>query len=205
MTRVAIIDDHSVVRVGLKAIVGMEKDFIFAGERPNAADAVAFVKSAKPDVLLLDIRMPDKDGLEALKEILAANPSQAVIMLTTSDADNDIYSAIKLGARGYLLKDRDSDDIAKAIRVVADGGTFIPESVRELYRERQMMDELTPRETEVLSLMVGGYSNKEIASGLGVSIETIKSQTKSIFDKLGVEGRVSAVTEAIRRGLVKQS
>ena len=125
-------------------------------------------------------------------------------MLTTSDADNDIYNAIQLGAKGYLLKDRDSDDIAKAIRAVAEGGTFIPESVRELYRERQMMDELTPRETEVLSLMVGGYSNKEIASGLGVSIETIKSQTKSIFDKLGVEGRVSAVTEAIRRGLVKQ-
>ena len=203
MIRVAVVDDHFVVRIGLKAIIDMQSDMIFAGEKENASGILDFLAEAKPDVVLLDIRMPGEDGLSALKEIVDAKSNVKIIMLTTSDADNDIYTALELGAKGYLLKDRDSKAIALAIRTVADGGKFIPSAVRELYQERQMMDELTPREKEVLALMVEGLSNKEIAARFGVAHDTVKFQTKRIFDKLGVSGRVNAVTEAIRRGLVR--
>ncbi|MBR0198238.1 MAG: response regulator transcription factor [Kiritimatiellae bacterium] len=203
MIRVAVVDDHFVVRIGLKAIIDMQSDMVFAGEKENASGILDFLAEAKPDVVLLDIRMPGEDGLSALKEIVDAKSNVKTIMLTTSDADNDIYTALESGAKGYLLKDRDSKAIAQAIRTVAEGGKFIPSAVRELYQERQMMDELTPREKEVLALMVEGLSNKEIAARFGVAHDTVKFQTKRIFDKLGVSGRVNAVTEAIRRGLVR--
>ena len=192
------------VRMGLKYVINLEKEeFSFAGEHSGGKGAAAFVMITKPDVLLLDIRMPDMDGLDILRDILSLRPLQKVIMLTTSEADNDVYRALKLGAKGYILKDRDSDDLFNAVRAVASGGKFIPQMVQDLYNERQMTEDLTQKETEVLQRLAKGFGTQEIADQMDVSENAIRKHLKSIFAKLDVTDRVNAVTEAIRRGFVR--
>ena len=204
MIKVAVIDDHAVVRMGLKYVLGVRKDeFSFVGEWPGGAGAVEFVKKANPDVVLLDIRMPDRDGIAVLKDILAARPQQKVIMLTTSDADNDVYQSLSLGAKGYLLKDRDAAEITSALNRVMQGGKYVPEQVMELFRKRQMTPSLTPRETEVLVNLRDGLTNEAIADRLGVGKDMVKLHLKNIFNKLDVNDRVSAVREAYTRGFLK--
>lgn len=205
MIRVAVIDDHFLVRVGLQAVVGVHPDIEFCGESESAADIVGFVDKVRPDVLLLDIRMSERDGIDALAELLEKRPAQKVLMLTTSEADNDVYQALSLGAKGYLLKDRDSLVLVDAIRRVAEGGKYIPDAVRELYRNRQMTPELTPREESVLALVVKGLGNDEIASSLGISYQVVKYHVSQIFIKLGVRDRAQLVGEALRRGFAKPS
>ena len=204
MIKVAVIDDHAVVRMGLKYVLGIRKDeFAFVGEWPGGVGAVDFVKRADPDVVLLDIRMPDRDGIAVLGDILAARPKQKVIMLTTSDADNDVYRSLTLGAKGYLLKDRDATEITSALNRVMQGGKSVPESVMELFRKRQMTPDLTPRETEVMVHLRDGLTNEAIADRLGVTKDMIKLHLKNIFNKLDVNDRVSAVREAYTRGFLK--
>ena len=165
--RVAVVDDHAVVRMGLKFALATLDDIEFAGEHGDGEDAAKFVRELKPDVTLLDIRMPKKDGIEALEEILDANPEAKVVMLTTSSTEEDIYRSLKLGAKGYVLKDRDPQNIVDAIRLVAAGDSYIPDEVRELYEIRSKEPELTPRENETLQLLVSGKCNREIAAALG--------------------------------------
>ena len=204
MIKVAVIDDHAVVRMGLKYVLGVRKDdFSFVGEWPGGDGAVDFVKKVDPDVVLLDIRMPDRDGIAVLKDILAVRPQQKVIMLTTSDADNDVYQAQSLGAKGYLLKDRDAAEITSALNRVMQGGKYVPEPVMELFRKRQMTPGLTPRETEVLTHLRDGLTNEAIAERLGVTKDMVKLHLKNIFNKLDVNDRVSAVREAYTRGFLK--
>ena len=203
MIRVAIIDDHFVVRFGIKAIVGMEKDMILAGEAEEAADVISFIRRFRPDIILLDIKMPGVDGLEALKKILSAEPQSKVIMLTTSDADNDIYTALSLGAKGYLLKDRDAKTIVDAIRAVASGGKFIPAAIRESFELRHMTPDLTPREAEVLRLVADGLSNEKISLLLGIGYTTTKFHVKNLLQKLNAHDRTELAAEARRRGFVK--
>lgn len=200
MIRVAMVDDHYVVLVGLKTILGLERDIEVVGEAQDGRNVVRLVLETKPDVLLLDVRMPGKDGIDALRDVLKARPDQKVVMLTTSDADNDIYRSLTLGAKGYLLKDRDVGDLAKAIRAVAGGGTFVPEAVKELYRQRQMMPNVTPREEEVLQLVVEGLGNDEIASRLGIASEGVKRHVHNLLAKFGVQSRVHLAGSAVRRG-----
>ena len=202
MIRVAVIDDHAVVRMGLKYAISLEGDMEFAGELTDGEGAAAFVATEKPDVVLLDIRMPKVDGIAALESILKVKPSAKVIILTTSEADDDVYKAIKLGAKGYVVKDRDSSSILTAIRQVASGGKYFPDEVMELFRERSMTPDLTAREQEVLELMAKGLSNQEIGDVLSISPESVKIHLKHIFEKLGVSTRVEAMSEAIRRGFV---
>lgn len=204
MITVAIVDDHSIVRVGIKAIISTCPDMQFVGEHPGGNKAALFTMHISPDILLLDLRMPDKDGLTVLEEILQVKPNQKVIILTTSDTDNDMWKALKLGAKGYLLKDRDSGDIARAIRLVYNGGKFLPEQAKELYKS-QIMPDFTHREQEILDYMAAGLSNDEIADKLGLKYESAKAYSKRIFAKLGVHDRVKAVTEALRRGFVRLS
>ena len=205
MTSVAIIDDHTMVRRGVEYVLKMQKgEFAFVGELGGGAGAAEFVRSTKPDVLLLDIRMPDRDGIDVLRDVIAARPEQKVIMLTTSNADNDVYEAINVGAKGYLMKDRDSDDLVRAIRVVAEGGTFLSKPLRELYNQRHMLGGLTQRERDVLELVAKGFTVDGIASLLKVTGETVKSHMKSIYAKLDVNDKVSAVTEAYRRGFLRR-
>ena len=204
MIKVAVIDDHAVVRMGLKYVLGVSKDeFSFVGEWPGGDGAVEFVKKVDPDVVLLDIRMPDRDGISVLGDILAVRPKQKVIMLTTSDADNDVYQALSLGAKGYLLKDRDAAEITSALNRVMQGGKYVPEQVMELFRKRQMTPGLTPRETEVLTNLRDGLTNEAIAERLGVGKDMVKLHLKNIFNKLDVNDRVSAVREAYTRGFLK--
>ncbi len=204
MIKVVIIDDHAVVRMGLKYVLGVRKnEFEFVGEWPGGEGAVEFVRKTNPDVVLLDIRMPDKDGLAVLKDLLAARPKQKVIMLTTSDADNDVYTALTAGAKGYLLKDRDATEIAVALNRVMQGGKYVPEAVMELFRRRQMTPDLTPRENEVMTHLRDGLTNEAIAERMGVTKDAIKLHLKNIFNKLDVSDRVSAVREAFMRGFLK--
>ena len=204
MIRGAVIDDHAVVRMGLKYAISLEDDMDFAGELTDGEGAAAFVVTEKPDVVLLDIRMPKVDGISALESILAVKPSAKVVMLTTSEADDDIYKAIKLGAKGYVVKDRDADGILKAIRQVAAGGKYFPDEVMALFRERSMTPDLTPREQEVLEMMAKGLSNQEIGEVLSISAESAKIHLKHIFEKLGVTKRVECALVAQRRGFLKE-
>ena len=200
--RVAVIDDHAVVCMGLKFALATLEDMEFAGEHGAGEGAAKFVRELKPDVTLLDIRMPKKDGIEALEEILDDDPEAKVVMLTTSSTEEDIYRSLKLGAKGYVLKDRDPQNIVDAIRLVAAGDSYIPDEVRELYEIRSKEPELTPRENETLQLLVSGKCNREIAAALGVSEDGAKIHLKHIFAKLGVKDRTGAIATALKRGLV---
>ena len=204
MIKVVVIDDHAVVRMGLKYVLGVKKqDFEFAGEWPGGEGAVEFVERTNPDVVLLDIHMPDRNGLAVLRELRAKRPAQKVIMLTTSDADNDVYESLNLGAKGYLLKDRDATEITKALTTVMNGGKYVPAAVQELFRKRQMTPNFTARELEVLKFLPTGMTNDAIAERLGVGKNAIKNHLRSIFAKLDVGDRVSAVREAVTRGFLK--
>ena len=204
MTKVFIVDDHAVVRMGLKATLPLEGDVKIVGEAVSGDGAAQAVITAKPDVTLLDIRLPGKDGLDVLAELMNANPDAKVIMLTTSEADNHVYEALKRGARGYVVKDRDADEILTAVRMVANGAKYIPDTVRTLYRERQMMSDLTAREQETLEMMAAGRRNGEIAEKFGISVDGVKMHVKHILEKFNVADRTAAVAEALRRGFIKQ-
>ena len=200
--RIAVVDDHAVVRMGLKYALSVFKDLEFAGEFPDGAGAAAFVAGVKPDVLLLDIRMPGKDGVAALREILAADPGQRVVMLTTAGTEEDVYQAINAGAKGYVMKDSAPNHIVDAIRAVAEGGTYIPKDIRDLYTARAASPELTPREREALTLLSEGLSNREIAARLGISEDGAKIHLKHVNEKLGAKDRVDAVAIGLRKGLL---
>ena len=203
MIKVFIVDDHAVVRMGLKATLPLEGDIEIVGEAISGDGATQAIIAAKPDVTLLDIRLPVRDGLEVLAELMNANPDAKVIMLTTSEADNHVYEALKRGARGYVVKDRDADEILTAVRMVANGAKYIPDTVRALYRVRQMMPDLTAREHETLEMMAAGSRNSEIADKFGISVDGVKMHVKHILEKFNVADRTAAVAEALRRGFIK--
>ena len=203
MIRVAVIDDHAVVRMGLKYSISLDDDLELVGELSGGSGAGDFVLKTKPDVVLLDVRMPNVNGIAALGDILGKVPDAKVVMLTTSEADEDVFRAMTLGAKGYLIKDENGDDIFKAVRKVASGGTWIPDQIRAIYNARKLRVAVTDREREVLALLVKGFQNDEISDHLGISHDTVKQHVKHIFEKLDVSTRVEAATEAIRTGLVE--
>lgn len=203
MTRVAIIDDHYVVRFGFKYMLQMDKTMEFAGDAPDAADVVSFLKRVRADILLLDLRLPKIDGITALMTIKKHLPKVKVIILTTSEREEDVYRVIKAGADGFVRKDSDPTVLMKATATVAAGGRYIPEDVRRIFELRDAEKPLSGREAEVVKLMVRGFSNPEIGEMLGLSRETVKIHMRNVFKKLGVADRVEAVAAAISRGLVE--
>ena len=202
MTRVAIIDDHVVVRAGLKYMIEAEPDLEFAGEFGGGVGAVDFVHAAKPDVTLLDVRMPDRNGIDVLKDLLADDPKARVVMLTTSDTEEDIYRAIEEGALGYVMKESPIETIVAAIRAALAGDVFMTDDVRRIYETRKCAKGLSPRESEVLKLVAGGCGNREIAAKLGISENSIKMHLKRVFFKLGASDRTEAVSLASKRGFL---
>ena len=200
--KVCIIDDHSVVRMGLKYMISYIPDVECVGEASGGEGAAAFVRGCGADVTLLDVRMPGVDGIAALGEILSDNPDAKVIMLSTSDAEEDIFRAVSMGAKGYLLKESDPNGLLKAIRAVAAGGTFLPEELRRVYEARASERGLTQRESEILRYIAKGYSNEEIADMVGLSLNTVKTHVKSILANLNVSDRAEAVAEGIHRGII---
>ena len=200
--RIAVVDDHAVVRMGLKYALSVFKDLDFAGEFSDGEGALGFVEKTKPDVLLMDIRMPGKGGVEALREIIAAHPQQKVVMLTTVGTEEDVYQSLTIGAKGYVMKDSAPGNIVDAIRAVAEGRTYVPEEIRKLYEARSHAPELTPRELETLQLLAQGLSNREIAARLGVSENGAKVHLKHVNEKLDAKDRVDAVAIGLRKGLL---
>lgn len=202
MTTVAIVDDHSVVRIGIKYVLMTDSEFKFVGEADDGADAVPLVERVHPDILLLDVRMPVTDGISTLQAVLAKFPEQKVVMLTMSDAEEDVYQALSLGARGYVIKDNSPVNIISALKTVMSGELAVSEGVRSVYEARKSERGLTGREKEILVLVSKGCSNTEIGDILHLSPNTVKNHLKNLFESLGAADRAEAVAIGIRRGLI---
>ena len=200
---VLIADDHSVVREGLVSLITRKTDMTVVSEASNGREAVDLWKQHHPDVTLLDLRMPELDGVGAIKEIRENDEKARIVVLTTFDGDEDIYRAIQAGAKGYLLKDVPRDALMDCIRRVHAGETSVPVHLVAKLADRVSGETLSKREIEVLKLMAKGKSNKEIASALFISEGTVKSHGKAIFAKMNVVSRTEAVAEATRRGLIR--
>jgi two-component system NarL family response regulator len=202
--RVLIADDHAVVREGLVSMIKRNRaDMTVVGEASNGREAVLLWKQERPDVTLLDLRMPELDGVDVIKEIRATDKKARIIVLTTFDGDEDIYRAIQAGAKGYLLKDVPREGLMDSIRRVYAGETSVPLHLVAKLADRVSGESLSEREIEVLKLMAQGKSNKEIAAALFISEGTVKSHGKSIFARMNVRSRAEAVAEASRRGLIR--
>jgi len=200
--RILIADDHTVVRDGLAAIIEQEKDMEVVAQTGDGQEAVALWKKHRPDVTLMDLRMPGFDGVEAIYEIRAADHRARIVILTTFDGDNDIYRGMHAGAKSYLLKDVSREELFQCIREVNTGRTFVPPAIAAKLFERLPAEELTPREREVLRLLAEGKPNKIIGANLSISEVTVKSHVQAIFRKLNVLSRTEAVAVANRRGLL---
>ena len=208
---ILIADDHPVVREGLNAMLSREVDFKVVGEAKDGAEAVSKVKELKPDVVLMDLRMPEMDGVEAMRQIRSIDADVKFIILTTYSDDDYIFSGIEAGARAYLLKDAPRDELFKAIRAVYKGESLIQPVVAsklldrfsQLSRRTPSGEELSERELEVLCLMAKGAANKEISAELKIAQSTVKTHITNIFQKLGVNDRTEAVTQAIKKGLIR--
>lgn len=200
--RVMLVDDHHIVRAGLAALLNRQPDLEVVAEAEDGTQAVALYRTAKPDVVLMDARMPGMSGAETTAAIRQKFPTARIIMLTTYDGAEDIHRALEAGARGYLLKKMRGPEVVRAIREVFAGQRFIPQAVGSRMAERMPCADLTQRELEVLRLLVKGSSNKEIATALNFTEHAAKSHLKNILSKLGVEDRTKAVVTALQRGIV---
>jgi DNA-binding NarL/FixJ family response regulator len=201
--RILIADDHTTVLAGLASIIGMQPDMLVVAEAVNGREAVDLWQKHRPDVTLLDLRMPKLDGVSVINEIRQHNASARIIILTTYDTDNEIYRAIKAGAKGYLLKDARREELLDCIRKVNGGDTCIPQALVEKLAAGMSSEILTGRELAVLVLLARGKSNKEIGANLFISETTVKGHLRNIFTKLNVLSRTEAIAVASRRGLVQ--
>lgn len=201
--RILIADDHTVVRDGLVAIVKQEPDLEVVAETGDGQQAVELWKKHRPDVTLMDLRMPGLDGVNAIYAIRAAEPGARIVVLTTFDGDEDIYRGMRAGAKSYLLKDVRRDELFQCIREVHAGRTFVPPAIAAKLAERLPAEELTPRELEVLRLLAAGKPNKLIGADLAITEVTVKSHVQSLFRKLNVLSRTEAIAVASRRGLLR--
>jgi len=211
--RVLLADDHNLVRQGIRTLLEISGDFEIVGEAHDGEEALLLVERHRPQVALLDVRMPRLTGLEVLRRTQQRFPEVGVILLTTFDEDAVVLEAVRLGARGFLLKDVSLDQLAGAVRTVAAGGSLILPSVTErvlrglekeatTFESAEMPEALTPREREVLRLIAAGFSNREIAEASGTAEGTVKNQTSSILSKLGVRDRTRAVLKALEIGAI---
>ncbi len=200
--RILLADDHAIVRMGLKTVFELEADLQVVAEAATADETVAAHGACKPDITLLDLRMPGS-GLEALRRIRAQSPRARILVLTTSELEEDIHRALSDGASGYALKSIPPEELAGAIRAVHAGGRWVPADIARKLADRASAPDLSPREREVLDLVIKGLTNPEIATALGISFGTAKAHIRAILAKLQVSDRTEAAAEACRRGLVE--
>ncbi|MES0856276.1 response regulator transcription factor [Geobacillus sp. G4] len=220
-TRIAIIDDHQLFREGIKRILEFEGDFEGVAEGSDGSEALSIVETYRPDLVLMDINMPDINGVEATKQLIEAYPDTKVVVLSIHDDENYVMRALQTGATGYLLKEMDADTLIEAVRIVAEGGSYLhPKVTHNLIREyrrlttekggavvkqevRRPLHLLTRRECEVLQLLADGKSNRAIGEALYISEKTVKNHVSSILQKLNVNDRTQAVVVAIKNGWVE--
>jgi len=196
------VDDHPLVRKGIASILANESTLKLVGEAGNGHEAVEMFRDLRPDVVLMDLRMPEMDGIEATKQIRKLDPEAKIIALTSYDGDQDIYKAIEAGVRGYILKEMVHTKVIDAIRTVQSGKRLMPTEVAERLSEYFPQVALTPREIEVLKYVAKGMANKEIAHHLGTASGTVKMHVQNILAKLGASDRTHAVTIALERGIL---
>ncbi|WP_096226145.1 response regulator transcription factor [Geobacillus sp. FJAT-46040] len=220
-TRIAIIDDHQLFREGIKRILEFEGDCEVVAEGSDGSEALSIVETYRPDLVLMDINMPDINGVEATKQLIEAYPDTKVVVLSIHDDENYVMRALQTGATGYLLKEMDADTLIEAVRIVAEGGSYLhPKVTHNLIREyrrlttekggavvkqevRRPLHLLTRRECEVLQLLADGKSNRAIGEALYISEKTVKNHVSSILQKLNVNDRTQAVVVAIKNGWVE--
>ncbi len=216
MIRVVVVDDQTLVRQGICSLLELSKIISVVGEADNGLAAIGLIKEKNPDVILSDIRMPKMNGIQLVTELTALNINTPVILLTTFDDHETVLQGIQSGARGYMLKDVSLDQLVGAIETVMSGGTMVQPAITErvmkglvskninkpTQNESNKIEKLTGRETEVLRLMSGGYSNKEIATALSLSEGTIKNHVSNVLAKLGVRDRTRAVLKAVENGIL---
>jgi DNA-binding NarL/FixJ family response regulator len=200
--RILCVEDHPVFREGLKTVIGCEPDMLLVGHAANAVQAIAEFRSHRPDVTLMDLRLPGADGTDVLIAIRGEFPEARIVILTTSDGDGDIQRAMRAGASAYVLKSMQMDDLLGVIRSVHAGRKHIPPEVAARIAEHLGDDQLTARELDVLRLIRDGYRNKQIAGQLTISENTVNFHIKNLTDKLQANDRTHAVTIAVRRGLL---
>jgi DNA-binding NarL/FixJ family response regulator len=209
--KVILADDHPVVRDGIRAMLSRQPDISVVGEAKNGIEAVEKARELQPDVILMDLRMPELDGVEAMRRIRAFDARVKFLVLTTYDSDEFIFQAIEAGAKGYLLKDASRDDLSHAVRAVYRGESLIQPAVAarvldrfaQLSRQTTGGEVISERELEVLQLMARGAANKQIADALSISESTVKTHVASLFRKLEANDRTEAVTKALQKGIIK--
>jgi two-component system NarL family response regulator len=200
---VLLVDDHALFRMGVANIINQEKDLKVVAEAGDGAQGIAAYERHRPDVTLLDLRMPVLEGVEAVRQIRELDPSARVIVLTTYDTDDEISRALKAGAKAYVLKDISADELVNCIRSVLAGKTYLAPAAAAKLAEGVTRVQLTPRELSTLRLLADGKANKEIATALDISERTVKTHLAHLFEKLGVTSRTEAIKIATRRGLVR--
>ena len=200
---VLLVDDHALLRTGVANIINQEADLRVVAEAGNGLEAVQAFEQHRPDVTLLDLRMPVMEGVEVVRQIRGRDPKARVIVLTTYDTDDEITSALKAGAKAYVLKDISADDLVNCIRDVLAGKTYLAPAAAAKLAEGVTRVQLTPREMSTLKLLADGKTNKEIANALDISERTVKTHLAHLFEKLGVTTRTEAIKVATRRGLVR--
>ncbi|MEH2160510.1 MAG: response regulator transcription factor [Nostoc sp.] len=199
--RVLVVDDHPVVRQGLIGMLEEAPDIVIVGQGRNGHEAIAVFQQQQPDVTLMDLRMPDMGGVEAITVICNQFPNARIIVLTTYDTDEEIYRGLRAGAKGYLLKDSEPEELLTAIRTVSRGQQYIPINVAAKLVQRMTAPELSDRELEVLQLVGQGMSNQEISTALNISESTVKTHINRILSKLDVKDRTQAAIIALKRGI----
>jgi DNA-binding NarL/FixJ family response regulator len=203
MTKLLLIENQPLTRLGVRSVIDGQPDIKLEGEADNAAAGFELFKQLHPDVTILGLRFPDSCSIDDLDNYFIENPKARIIVLAEHAGDAEITKALKKGAAGYICKDVSPGELVTAIRTVAAGRKYIPEDIAQILSDNLGQEDLTPSEANVLRMIVGGMSNKEIAFALDVSENTVKTHVKNIFDKIGVSDRTSAATTAIKRGLVR--
>ena len=202
-TKLLIVDDHAIFRRGLTSLLNTVKEFAVIGEAEDGAMAIRRIDELKPDIVIMDLMMPVKDGTAATIEILQKHPQAKIVILTTFGSFNGLASALNAGAAGALLKNVDNDDLVKALQDIACGKVVIAPEIRQILKDDPPTPELSKRQQEILDLLIKGYTNGEIAEQLALQEDSIKKVVNAIFEKIGARNRAEAVAIALRKHLLK--
>jgi len=201
--RAIIVDDHTILRMGLTSLLNSKDDITVVGDAENGRDGIAKALKLRPDIVIMDLVMPDMDGAETTRALLDRDPTFKVLILTTFDTSDGISRALEAGALGAIMKNCDFGELTRAIRTVADGKRYVSEEIVRIFADDPPIGLLSPRQSEILTYIVKGLSNPEIARQLGISLDMVKEHAMALFQKLGVNNRAEAVAIALRKHLVK--